>query len=174
MVLKSNKRKSKTRVSAEPELERHVKGSGISAGKTSAGKGNSVTNHVVITRLKASRDGELVPDGEPITVVLVDSLTTDLDLDLLDKHVANIVDPSEEVRRNSGFDRGESHLKVDSVDKVTVSRNSAGNSLAEVSSTVKGLLDRLHGEVSVSSVDNLEEGNLRITRKIDILCAIGN
>jgi hypothetical protein len=174
VVLKSNKRKSKTRVSAEPELEWDVKGSGISAGKTGTGEGNSVTNHVVITRLETSRDGELVPDGEPITIVLVDSLTTDLNLDLLDKHVANIVDPAEEVGRNSGFDRGESHLKVDSVDKVTVSRNSAGNSLTEVSSTVEGLLDRLHREVSVSAVDNLEEGNLRITGKIDILCAIGN
>jgi len=100
-------------------------------------------------------------------------VTTNFNFDLLDEHVTNIVDPSEEVGRDSRLNRRKSYLKVDSVDKVTVSGNSAGNSLTEVSSTVKGLFDRLHGEVSVSSVDNLEESNLRITCKIDILCAIG-
>jgi len=173
VVLKSNKRKSKTRVSAEPELKGDIEGSCVGSGKTSSGKSNSVTNHVIVTRSEASWNSKFIPDSEPVTVVLIDSLTTNFNFDLLDKHVANIVDPSEEVGRDSRLNRRKSYLKVDSVDKVTVSRNSAGNSLTEISSTVKGLFDRFHGEVSVSSVDNLEEGNLRITCKIDILCAIG-
>jgi len=72
VVLKSNKRKSKTRVSAEPELKGNIEGSCVGSGKTSSGKSNSVTNHVIVTRSEASRNSKFIPDSEPVTVVLVD------------------------------------------------------------------------------------------------------
>jgi len=42
-------------------------------------------------------DCELIPDSEPVTVMLINSLTTNLDLDLLDKDVTNVVNPSKEL-----------------------------------------------------------------------------
>jgi hypothetical protein len=43
----------------------------------------------------ASGLGELVPDVEPLTVVLVDLLTTDLNLDGGDESVTDRVNPAE-------------------------------------------------------------------------------
>ena len=52
---------------------------------------------------------------EPVTVVLVDSLATNFDFDVLDKSVSDPVDPSEVVTALSG-DTREFNLEVDSVD----------------------------------------------------------
>jgi hypothetical protein len=49
-----------------------------------------------------------------------------------------------------------------------------GDLLAEVRGTVERVLNGLHSEVGMSAVDNLEESNLRITSKVNILGAIGN
>ena len=95
MVLKGNKRKSKSRVSAKPELEWNIKGSSLGSVKTSSGKGNSVSDHVIITGLKSRRNGEFIPDGEPVTILLVNSLSSDLYFNRLDEEVTNEVDPSE-------------------------------------------------------------------------------
>ena len=116
VVLESDKGESKTGVSAEPELKGYIESSGFSSGKTSSGKGDGVTNHVVITSLKTRGDGEFVPDGKPVTVLLIDSLTTDLYFDGFDKDVTDEVDPSEESRGDSGFNTGEGYLEVYSVD----------------------------------------------------------
>ena len=59
--------------------------------------------------------GKFVPDVEPVTVVLVNSLTTNFDFDVLNKSVANLVDPSEVVTTSDG-NRWKFDLKVDSVD----------------------------------------------------------
>jgi len=40
--------------------------------------------------------------------------------------------------------------------------------------TIDGLENRLNGEVSVTAIDALEESNLGLTCKIDILGAVGN
>jgi hypothetical protein len=58
------------------------------------------------------------------------------------------------------------------MDQITVSRNSAGNFLAEISSSVKGLFDGFHREVGMSSVDDFEKGNLGISGKINILSSV--
>jgi hypothetical protein len=50
------------------------------------------------------------------------------------------------------------------VDEITIALDRAGNLLAEVGGTIEGVFNGLHGEVSVSAVDDLEEGNLRVTR----------
>ena len=60
------------------------------------------------------------------------------------------------------------------MDKVTVTRDGAGNFFAEVGRSVKGLFDSFHREVSVTSVDYFEESNLRVSSKVDVLCAVGN
>ena len=104
VVLEGNKRKSKTGVTAEPEKEGHVKGGlgegvagsahlGVTGGGTGAihvgesgvgkvGKLSGVTNHLVVTGLLLLGKSELVPDVHPVTVLTVDALTTNLNLNL--------------------------------------------------------------------------------------------
>tara|TARA_B100001059_G_C17832619_1_gene585739 strand:+ start:1299 stop:2552 length:1254 start_codon:yes stop_codon:yes gene_type:complete len=117
MVLKSNEGKSKTGVAAEPELKGNVE-SGLgkslsrgaysvrngSAGASSGdlgelgvgkvGKLSGVTNHLVETILLLGSKSELVPDVHPVTVLSVDALTTDLNLNHRNELVSRVVEPS--------------------------------------------------------------------------------
>ena len=66
------------------------------------------------------------------------------------------------VRRGES-DGGERGLEVDAVDQVAVALDRARYLVAEAGVAVEGILDRLHGEVRVAAVHELEEGNLGIT-----------
>jgi hypothetical protein len=175
VVLESNERKSKTRVAAEPELKRNVKSSSLSLNETSTGKVNGVTDHVVVTNLETGLLGKLVPDGEPVTVLLVNLLSTNVNGDVLDEAVTNVVNPTE-VSGGGGrsANLGKGDLKVDAGNKITIASNSGSYALAEIRGTGEGLFDRLHSEVSVASVDDLKESNLGIACKVDILSTVSN
>jgi hypothetical protein len=107
VVLESNQGKGKTRVGAEPELKRNVK-SGLrksiarSANLTRSqgvarrfdirerrisdeGKLSGVTNHLEVTSLLFRSHSKLVPDVHPVTILSVNSLTTDFNLNLSDE-----------------------------------------------------------------------------------------
>ena len=174
VVLESNEGKSKTRVSAEPELKGNVKSSFrfiISFGE--AGIPVTVTfNHGSVTIPVTSSLGEFVPDVEPVTVVFVNSLTTNLDLDGFDEFVSSPVFVTRYI--TCGCNLTKFNLEVYSVDKITVSRYSTGYFTIEIWGTVESLSDRLHREVGVSTVDNLEESNLGITGKVNILSPISD
>lgn len=197
VVLEGNEREGKTRVAAEPELERDVHGvlrsalAGFAAGVGFAGGAvivasytrvgkevgefGYVTDHLGISGLFASGLGKFVPDVEPVAILFVDLLATDFEFDVLDEAVSHPVEPAEFGTRTIAllkFYLRESYLEVYSVDKVTVTADSAAYLAAEVGVTVEGLFDGFHGEVSVSTVDYLEEGNLRIRRQVDILSTI--
>ena len=89
MVLEGNKRKSKTGIAAEEELERNVKLVGFEgAGNT----GVAATNHFLETVTLLLGHGQLGPDFEPLTVVLVDALATDFKLDVLNHGVTKGID----------------------------------------------------------------------------------
>jgi hypothetical protein len=105
VVLESNERKGKSRVAAKPEEKRDVKG-GLREGLArSADLGRSsrcgarsrniiegrisdvcqlggVANHLEVSLLLFRRECELVPDVHPVTVVAVDALTSDFNLNL--------------------------------------------------------------------------------------------
>jgi hypothetical protein len=117
VVLEGDQRESKTRVAAEPELERDVESvlrsavanlvghvglardavivAGLATLNDEVGELRNVANHLGITGLLARLLGELIPDVEPLTIVLVNALTTDLELNLANKVVANPVEPAE-------------------------------------------------------------------------------
>ena len=136
-----------------------------------------VAHHLRVTGLLARGAGQLVPDVEPVTVVLVDALATDLNLNVADQVVANPVEPAELGTGAIGrrqLNLGQGGLQVDAVDEVAVARDRAGNTLTEVSNTVKGLLNRLHREVGVATIELLEESNLRVRRQVNVLRAIGD
>ena len=101
--------------------------------------------------------------------MLVDLLATDLDGDVLQHHQAEPLGPSV-----AGRQGGDVSLEVHLVDQVTIAGDGASHTLVEVGGAVEGLLNRLNREVSVPTVHNLEEGNLGVTGKIHVLCAISN
>jgi hypothetical protein len=108
VVLKGNEGKGKSGVAAKPEKKGNVEGGlrkglarGTHLGRSTGGgtrtrdvgerrishicKLSGVTNHLVVTFLLLGRHSKLVPDVHPVTVLTVDTLTTNLNLNLSDK-----------------------------------------------------------------------------------------
>ena len=182
VVLERNERKRKTRVAVEPELEGDVEGvlrgaaADLRRGVRRTGRARAVAvltaldeqvdelgdvaHHVGVTGLLAGLLRELIPDLEPITVVLVDLLAADLNVNIVDQIVANPVEPAELRARTVGgvkLDLGERGLEVHAVDEIAVAADRALNLLAEVGRTVERLFNGLHGEVCVATVNDLED-----------------
>ena len=196
MVLKGNERKSKTRVAAVPELERHVEGrlrKGVARGAHVArstrgsgarainiievrvgdvGKLGGVANHLVVATLLLLGKSELVPDVHPVTVLAVNALATNLDLNLRDHLLTWEIEPAS-VFRLSLANLRKGDLKVGAVSEVTVAADGAGDTATEIGLAVEGLLDRLHREVGVATVGHLPEGDLRVAGKVNVLSAVG-
>jgi hypothetical protein len=201
VVLKSDKGKGQTGVAAEPELEGDIEGG---LGESIAGSANlarsvsiartinvvkggvgdegqlgSVSDHLEVTALLLGRHGKLVPDVHPVSVLTVDALATDLNLNLRDELLTGEVKPTGvDVAVASIPERlanlRESNLKVSAVSQITITRDGAGHAATEVSLAVESLLNRLHGEVSVTLVGNLPESDLGVTSKVNVLGAIGD
>jgi hypothetical protein len=116
VVLESNQRESQAGVGAKPELERHVKGGlrksvtgsanltgsqGVARGLnirergiSDEGKLGGVTNHLEVSTLLLRSHSELIPDVHPVTILAIDSLTTNLNLNLSDKLLAGVIQPT--------------------------------------------------------------------------------
>jgi len=166
VVLKGDEWEGETRVAAEPELEWDVQGvHGRARGDNLGSEGLTaiavvvavratlveevgelwnVADHLGITSLLAGLLSELVPNVKPITIVLVDALTTDLNLNVVDDIVTNPVEPTElrgRTVRCLELNLRQSRLEVHAVDEVTIALNGASNLLAEVGSTVKRVLN---------------------------------
>jgi len=116
----------------------------------------------------------------PVTILAVNSLTSNLDLNLRDELFTDKVEPSgiDGVTSGGGSHRlvnlRESDLEVCAVSKISVSGDGAGNTSSEVGLSREGLLDGLHGEVGVASVRHLPESNLGGSSKEHVLGAIGD
>jgi len=117
VVLQRNQGQRQTRVAAEPELHGHVQrvlGAAVAdlVGRVGLARRaviiavlatlddqvrqvGHVAHHLGIARLLARLLGELVPDVQPLSIVLVNALTADLELNLLDEVVADPVEPAE-------------------------------------------------------------------------------
>jgi hypothetical protein len=202
VVLESNQRQSQTGVSAKPEEEGNVKGGlrerfagsanltgsgGRSArsvdvsksGVSDVGKLSCVTNHLVITSLLLSRHGELIPDVHPVTILAIDALASNLDLDLGKQLLTGVIQPTGINITITNLlhvlvNLRESNLDIGAVSQISVSGDGAGHTATKVSLTVEGLLDGLHGEVGVASVRHLPVRDLGVSCKENILGAIGD
>jgi hypothetical protein len=199
VVLESNERKRETGVVTEPELERNVEGSlregiarsthlvrrdsvtrTIDRGKVRVreeGKLGGLAHHLVVTTLLIGIHRELNPKLHPVTILLVDALTTNLNLHGVNELVSREIQPpsidaSIRGRRQLLINLGKSHLEIRAVSKVSVSRNGTGHATAKITLTIESLLNRLHGKVGVATVSHLPIGNLRVTGKVNILSAI--
>jgi hypothetical protein len=194
MVLESDQRQGQTRVTIEPELEGDVegvfrcalldfvRGVGCTGGAvgvavfTSLNEGvnelGDVTNHLGITGLLTGFLGEFIPDVEPVAVLLIDTLTTDFNFDVFDKVVAGPVEPTELSSRTiRGLEGhlGEGGLEIHTVDQITVTLDGACHLLAEVGGSVERIFNGFHGEVGMTTVNNLEDKGYPSFRNISTL-----
>jgi hypothetical protein len=201
VVLKSNEGKSKTGVAAVPELEGNIE-SGlresvtgstnltrsrslartidvVERGISDEGKLGGVANHLVVTRALVVAKRKRIPDVHPITVLTIDTLTTDLNLNLRDKLLTWEIKPTSintVLKRtlHGLVDFRKSNLKISAVSKITITRDGASYTTTEISLTVESLFNRFHSKVSVTFVRNLPKSNLRVAGKIDILGTISD
>ena len=199
VVLEGDEGERKARVAAEPEREGDVEGvlrgavadlvggvglarhavvvASLATLNDEVGELGNVANHLGVAGLLARLLGELIPDVQPVAVVLVDALATDLNLHVLDEVVADPVEPAELGTRAVGrleLHLGQRGLQVHTVDQITVALDRARHLLAEARRAVERVLDGLHGEVGVAAVHHLEEGNLGITGQVHVLSAVGH
>ena len=199
VVLQGNQGQSQARIAAEPELKRDVQSVrgravlkfighvGLAAGaiivarlaalEQQIGQHGDVAHHLCIASLLPGLLGQLIPDVQPVAIVLVNALATNLNLHGADKVVPHPVEPAElSTRAVAGLEshRRQSCLQVHAVDQVTITLDGAGHTLAEARRAVEGVLNGLHGKVRVATVHHLKEGNLGIPRQVNILSAIGH
>jgi len=162
VVLEGDEGESKTRVAVEEEDEgeEHL---GVDRG-----------GHLTPRSLLGLVEVKLGVQAPPLLVVLVDALTTDGKLNILD---GTLSDPA-----GIGVDGGSASLEtrlglkldIHVGNKITVAGNSDGHATGVGGSTVDGLLDVLHSEVSVTAVDRLEESNLGVASQVDILGTVSD
>ena len=203
MVLESNKGKSKSGVATEPELKRNVKGclrEGVTRSANLAGcvrlartidcreRGVSqvselsgVSYHRPVTLLLGSVDGKLVPDVHPVTVMAINTLATNLYLNLRNELLTRQVEPPSIDTLISGgsvgkilSNLGKCYLKNGGVSKISVTGDSTGYTPSKISLSIESLLNGLHGKVGITPISNLPVSNLRVTSKVNILCAVSN
>ena len=154
VVLEGDEGEVETGVAVEEEEEGEVDGL---AGDTSG--------HLTVRSLLGLIEVKLGVQTPPLLVVLVDTLTTDGKLDVVDGALGN---PASSGRSGGGREEFDVHV----TDEITVTGDSHGHATGVGGSTVDGLLDVLHREVGVALVFRLEEGHLRVTGKVDILGAV--
>jgi len=199
VILKGDEGESKTRVTAIPELKGDIEGSlgesiagsanltrsvslartidGIERGIGDKGQLGGVADHGKVTGLLINGESKVVPDVHPVTILAINALTTDLNLNLRNQLLTGEIEPTgiNTVLR-SAFHRlvnlGESNLKVSAVSQITITRNGAGYTTTEIGLSVKSLLNRLHSKVGVTFVRYLPKGDLRVTSEIDVLGAV--
>ena len=141
VVLERNERQRQSRVAVEPELEGDVQRvlrravadllgrvgltraavvvAALTALNDQVRQHGDVAHHLRVASLETRLLRQLVPDLEPVAVVLVNLLTADLHVDVVDEVVANPVEPAElrtRAVRRLERDLGERALEVDAVD----------------------------------------------------------
>jgi hypothetical protein len=201
--LEGNQRESQTGVGAKPELKRHVK-SGLGEGVTGSthlaggirvartidirkfgvgdeGKLGGVTNHLEVSTLLLSSHGKLIPDMHPVTVMTVDSLSTNLHVNLGDELLTGEIQPAsihlirfQSCGSHALVNLGESHLKIGTVGKITTSGEGALNTATKIGLAVKGLFNRFNSEVSISLKGITPVSNMRIRSQRNVLRSDSN
>jgi hypothetical protein len=206
VVLEGDEGDRKTGVAAEPELEGDVEGLGRGTTAGDAGDGGlrrraggiesdtvaALEEHEVVgvadegveRRDVARFRGELGPDLHPVTILAINALAADFELNLLEEAVADVVEPAEALLRagdveGTGRTRGEvnlgeHNLNVGLVHQIRIAVDDGNDTLVEVGLAVEGNFNGLHGKVSVALVEDLEKRDLGVARDINILSTIRN
>jgi hypothetical protein len=151
VVLEGNQGQVETGVAVEEEDQGEVHGLTV-----------DTSGHLTIVGLLSLIEVKLGVQTPPLLVVLVDTLTTNGKLDVVDGALG---DPA----RIPGS-RGVRHeFEVHVTNEITVTGNGNRHATGVGGSTVDGLLDVLHREVGVALVFRLVKSYLRVTSQVDIL-----
>ena len=172
VILKSNQRQSKSRVSAEPELERDKQHITLLTSRSHLSKFRNFTDHLLITLLLRLSVCKFIPEIEPHTILLIDLRTTNSEGNIINKCMSQSLNKSKllvRCRNSLNFS-----LKVSVHNKITISWDGEIHDLIKSRSTRCNNGHSLHCKVSMSSVGNLEESDLRIACQVHILCTICN
>ena len=153
VVLERNQGQVQTGVAVEEEVQ----------GEVDSLAGNT-RSHLTVSGLLGLVQVKLGVQTPPLLVLLVDALTTDGKFDVVDGTLGN---PSGVGGSHTGGLDLEFDVHV--TDQITVTGDSHRDATGIGGSTVDGLLDVFHREVSVALVFGLEEGYLRVTGKVNIL-----
>ena len=195
VVLEGNEGEGKSRVAAEPELKGDIERglreglagranlSGATGGSARATDGGElgvrhvgelrgVSDHLVVSTLLLGGERKLVPDVHPVTILAIDALASNLDLNLGDEVLADVIHPAGIGGTTHLSNLGEGDLEVGAVSKISVPGNRAGDAASEVSLSGEGLLDGLHREVGVAPVGHLPESDLGRSREENVLRAV--
>ena len=162
MVLQRNQGKRQTGVAVEEEDQReeHL--------------GTDRGGHLTPRSLLGLVQVKLRVQAPPLLVVLVNALTTDGQLDILDGTFSRPAGIGSGVTGDSRETGLSLEFDVHVTDEVTVTGDSHGHATGGRGGTVNGLLDVLHGEVCVAAVDRLEKSYLRVSGKVDVLGAVSD
>jgi hypothetical protein len=163
VVLQGNQGKRQTGVAVEEEDQRqeHLL-TGLPSG------------HLTPRSLLGLVQVKLRVQTPPLLVVLVDALTTDGKLNILDGTLSQPTGVNACGAGTGGDGSRRLEFDVHVVNEITVTGDSHGHASGGTSGTVDGLLDVLHGEVSVAAVDRLEKSYLRVSGKVDVLGAVSD
>jgi len=159
VVLQTDQRERKTRVTVKPEDERQVDGTVLGVGC-----------HLGVVSLLGFGVVEVVVQTPPLLEVAVDALTTDGDFDVLDGTFRG--EDGRSTLRGGAKTRLGLHFKVHFLDQITIAGDRDRDTTIVSSSTVDSLLDDFRSEVAVTLVDGLEESNLRVRSQVDILRSV--
>ena len=207
MVLERNQGDRKTRVAAEPELQRDVQRLGGAAltrhardrrlrrstGRIQIQTSRALHQHKVVG---VSDDGvqranrarirrKLGPDLHPVTILAVNALAANLNLNLLYEAVTDVVEPAETLLTTSiservgsgGSSEGdlrENDLDVRLVHQICITIDNRRDTLVKVGLTVEGNFNGLYGEVGMALVQHLPEGDLGVARDVNVLRTIAH
>ncbi len=180
VVLEGDERESQARVAVEPELQRDIENTRATDARVGCRCRQRRRVHPVeLDRLVRGRC-ERLPDVEPLTLLAIDDLATDLNLNLLEQEVAKTVLLIVPVRLRihervaSVADDRKLNLQVRLADQIRIAVDDGNDTLAERRSTREVDTERLHGEVRVTLLEDLPERDMRVARDVDILSPVGN
>jgi hypothetical protein len=156
VVLEGDEGQVETGVAVEEEDEGKVDGAGGSSG------------HLGPVSLLGLVEVKLGVQAPPLLVVLVDTLATDGQLDVVDRTLGDPVAVVGSVG-SRGVGREREELEVHVTNEITVAGDGDGDATGVGGSTVDGLLDVLHREVGVALVLRLVEGDFGVASQVYIL-----
>jgi len=161
VVLKGNQREGETRVAVEPEDQRQIDGTVL-----------GVRRHLGVVSLLGFRVVQVIVQTPPLLEVAVDALATDGDFDVLDRTLGGV--DGGRTLRGGAEARLRLHFEVHVLDQITVAGDGDRHATVVGRVAVHGLLDDFRREVRVTLVNRLEEGNLRVSRQVDVLGTVSD
>ena len=127
------------------------------------GEFRNITNHFSIAAILTEFAGKFVPDVHPIAILFVNFGSTDIKFDTWDKSMTDFGNPAPFLAGITRITTAKNNTKIYISYKITIALKSSWYFTSEVSSTWECLFNAFYSKIGVSSVNDFEKSNLRIT-----------